>query len=191
MNWKIRLVLAALVLFVYHCNAADGDDPPSFSGEQKINHQIDKQLASGQEEIRSPAKPESTSSPASHLPTAILTPPNGETVTVHIEVARKPSERQRGLMYRKHLDQDRGMLFVFSRPRHLSFWMKNTYIPLDMIFIDPTMYVLGIVENTTPLSEQSCSVPGISQYVLEVNAGFSRHHRIAKGTRVSFSGVIL
>jgi hypothetical protein len=81
------------------------------------------------------------------------------------------------------------MLFLFERPEQLSFWMRNTYIPLDMIFIEPGMTVLGIVENAEPLTDTARSVPGLSQYVLEVNAGFSRRHGITAGTVVRFAGV--
>lgn len=112
-------------------------------------------------------------------------------MTVDIEIARTPAERQRGLMFRKHLDQNRGMLFVFEKPDHLTFWMRNTYIPLDMIFIDPSMRILGIVENTTPLSDKQCAVSGESQYVLEVNAGFSRTHGLKRGQKVEFVGMFI
>jgi uncharacterized membrane protein (UPF0127 family) len=64
--------------------------------------------------------------------------------------------------------------------------MRNTYVPLDMIFIEPGMTVLGVVENTKPLSDDHCSVPGDSQYVLEVNAGFARRYGLTTGTRVHF-----
>lgn len=115
-------------------------------------------------------------------------PPGRNPVAVTVEIARTPRERQVGLMYRKELAADAGMLFVFENPQQLSFWMRNTYVPLDMIFIGADLTVLGVVENTTPLSDQSCSVPGLSQFVLEVNALFARRHGIAAGTRVRLPG---
>jgi uncharacterized membrane protein (UPF0127 family) len=118
----------------------------------------------------------------------ILMPPGRNPVAVTVEIARTPRERQVGLMYRKELAADAGMLFVFENPQQLSFWMRNTYVPLDMIFICADLTVLGVVENTTPLSDQSCSVPGLSQFVLEVNALFARRHGIAAGTRVRLPG---
>lgn len=118
-----------------------------------------------------------------------LFPAGRAPVLVRVELARTPAERQRGLMYRKELGRSAGMLFLFEAPQQLTFWMRNTYVPLDMIFIEPTMRILGIVENAEPLTETSRSVPGLSQYVLEVNAGFSREHGLGPGTKVRFEGV--
>ena len=118
-----------------------------------------------------------------------LFPMGRAPVLVSVELARTPAERSRGLMYRKHLDAEAGMLFLFEEPQQLTFWMRNTYVPLDMIFIESSLRVLGVVENAEPLTETSRSVPGQSQYVLEVNAGFSREHGIGPGTMVRFEGV--
>jgi uncharacterized membrane protein (UPF0127 family) len=118
----------------------------------------------------------------------VLMPAGGDAVSVRVEVARTDAERRRGLMFRQQMAQDDGMLFLFERPGQLSFWMRNTYIPLDMIFIDPSLHVLGIVENAEPMTETSRFVPGHSQYVLEVNAGFSRRHGLGPGTAVRFEG---
>ena len=119
----------------------------------------------------------------------VLEPLGAASVSVRVEIAETPEQRQQGLMYRRQLDPNAGMLFLFERPQHNSFWMRNTYVPLDMMFIEPSMRVLGIVENAEPLTETSRSVPGLSQYVLEVNAGFSREHGIGPGTMVRFQGV--
>jgi uncharacterized membrane protein (UPF0127 family) len=88
-----------------------------------------------------------------------------------VEVARTDPERERGLMFRRFLPKDRGMLFAFETERPLMMWMKNTYLPLDMIFIARSGKVVGVAENTTPLSEHTISsgVPAFA--VLEVNAG--------------------
>jgi uncharacterized membrane protein (UPF0127 family) len=122
-------------------------------------------------------------------PRVVLLPAGADPVIVRVEVARSEEERRRGLMFRTHLDDDAGMLFLFERPQQLTFWMRNTEIPLDMIFIEPSMRILGVVENTEPRTDSSRSVPGESQYVLEVNAGFSRRHGLASGTAVRFEGV--
>ena len=119
----------------------------------------------------------------------VLTPPNGQPVTVKVEVARTDQERQRGLMYRMHMEEVAGMLFLFEKPDQLTFWMHNTYIPLDMIFIEPSLHILGIVENAPPRNDSPRSVPGQSQFVLEVNAGFSRRHGVTDKTVVRFEGV--
>jgi uncharacterized protein len=88
-----------------------------------------------------------------------------------VEIMRTDPERERGLMFRRFLPKDRGMLFAFETERPLMMWMKNTYLPLDMIFIARSGKVVGVAENTTPLSEKiiSSGVPAFA--VLEVNAG--------------------
>ncbi|MFH1808443.1 MAG: DUF192 domain-containing protein [Pseudomonadota bacterium] len=110
-------------------------------------------------------------------------------VTVKVELARTPQEMARGLMYRRQLDADDGMLFLYSEDGNHSFWMKNTYIPLDMIFIGSDRRVVGVVENAEPLTTVSRQVGQPSRYVLEVNAGFSRRHGVAAGTAVRFVGI--
>jgi uncharacterized membrane protein (UPF0127 family) len=116
----------------------------------------------------------------------VLEPIGAESVRVRVEVAQTPQERQRGLMFRKQLDPDAGMLFVFERPQHNVFWMHNTYLPLDMIFITRDWSVLGVVENATPQTDSPREVPGDSLYVLEVNAGWSRQHNVTQGTKVQW-----
>ena len=137
------------------------------------------------------AEPATQTAGAQALPETarvVLLPAGGEAATVRVEVARTDAERRRGLMFRQQLGQDDGMLFLFERPSQLSFWMRNTYVPLDMIFIDASLHVLGIVENAEPMTESSRFVPGLSQYVLEVNAGWSRRHGLAAGAAVRFEG---
>jgi len=80
------------------------------------------------------------------------------------------------------------MLFVFKQPQHLAFWMKNTEIPLDMIFAGADGIVAGIIVNAEPFSERQLSVAGNSQYVLEVNGGFVQRHGIKPGDRLQFVG---
>jgi uncharacterized protein len=124
--------------------------------------------------------------PAASPARVSLAPPGGDSVTVDVEVVQTAEARQRGLMYRKTLEPNAGMLFIFEQPEAHTFWMHNTLVPLDMIFITSDWQVLGIVENATPLTDSSRSVPGTSQYVLEVNAGFSRRHGLGAGTSVKY-----
>jgi uncharacterized membrane protein (UPF0127 family) len=112
----------------------------------------------------------------------------GRTVRVRVEIVRTPEQRARGLMFRQKLAELHGMLFLFDRQEVQSFWMENTYIPLDMIFIDEKMRVVGVVENAEPLTTVSRKVNAPSRYVLEVNGGFCRRHGIGKGTSVAFEG---
>jgi uncharacterized membrane protein (UPF0127 family) len=108
---------------------------------------------------------------------------------VRVEIADTPAARELGLMYRQHLPQDSGMLFVFKQPQRLVFWMKNTEIPLDMIFAGPDQTVTGIVANAEPFSERQLSAGGDAQFVLEVNGGYARRHGIAPGDRLEFLGL--
>ena len=88
-----------------------------------------------------------------------------------IEIARTPREHSQGLMFRRRLAADAGMLFVYDPPRPISMWMRNTYIPLDMIFIAPTGRISHIVERTVPLSTENIPSRGTVRGVLELNAG--------------------
>jgi uncharacterized membrane protein (UPF0127 family) len=105
---------------------------------------------------------------------------------VSVEIADTGAGRELGLMYRQHLADNTGMLFVFKQPQHLTFWMKNTEIPLDMIFARADGRVTAIIADAEPFSERQLTVAGDSQYVLEVNAGFARRHGITPGDRFQF-----
>src|SRR5438309_11102186 len=102
-----------------------------------------------------------------------------------VELASTPQEQATGLMFRRELPEGRGMLFDFHRDQPTSFWMKNTYIPLDMIFIRGDGRILRIAENTVPLSETLVPSGGPVRAVLEVNAGMARKLGIAPGDRVA------
>jgi uncharacterized membrane protein (UPF0127 family) len=122
-------------------------------------------------------------------PCVTIVAPDGKTrAIVSVEIADTPSEREVGLMYRKSLDAGTGMLFVFASPSDLKFWMRNTEIPLDMIFADASGRVVGIVANAEPYSDKEIGVDGLSQYVLEVNGGFAAQNSITRGDRLDFSG---
>lgn len=99
-------------------------------------------------------------------------------VTIDLEIADTLHEKTIGLMYRKSMGDKEGMLFVYGNLKSRFFWMKNTYIPLDMIFVDNGMQIVGIVKNTTPLSEELIPVHEDSQYIVEVNAGFTDKYNI-------------
>jgi uncharacterized membrane protein (UPF0127 family) len=103
-------------------------------------------------------------------------------------LARTPGQRQFGLMYRRHLDENAGMLFIFPSAASEKFWMKHTEIPLDMIFAGPSGVVVGIVANATPYSERPVGPDAPAQYVLEVNGGFCALHGIRDGDKMSFAG---
>jgi uncharacterized membrane protein (UPF0127 family) len=107
--------------------------------------------------------------------------------TFSVEVMRDDSQRARGLMYRRSMPQDRGMLFDFKREEPVSMWMKNTYLSLDMVFIDRAGRVIHVAENTEPLSERIIPSGGPAFAVLEVNAGTARRIGLKAGDRLRHS----
>lgn len=167
-----KLLTAALVLALpalLQCKSSVGNDEQAPPPKAAARHAAD-----------------GVSGAAAQGARVVLEPVGAASVSVRVEIAETAEQRQRGLMFRRQLDQDAGMLFLFEQPQHNSFWMHNTYLPLDMIFITADWKILGIVENATPQTDDPRSVPGDSQYVLEVNAGFSRTHQLAPGTTVRF-----
>ncbi len=102
-----------------------------------------------------------------------------------VELAVTDEERMTGLMYRKELPEGRGMLFDFKRDQDVSMWMKNTYIPLDMVFIRADGRIARIAESTTPFSEQIISSGVPVRAVLEVIGGTAQKLGIAPGDRVA------
>ncbi|MBC8132707.1 MAG: DUF192 domain-containing protein [Deltaproteobacteria bacterium] len=113
----------------------------------------------------------------------------GRALPFRVELATSDATRERGLMYRNHMDADSGMLFVFEREAPLTFWMKNTLIPLDIIFIGSDRRIVGIVENATPETETPRRVDGVSRYVLEIGGGLSRKLGVTPGSTVEFQGI--
>jgi hypothetical protein len=102
-----------------------------------------------------------------------------------VEMAVTEPEREKGLMFRKKLPEGNGMLFDFHREQEVGFWMQNTYIPLDMIFIRGDGRILRIAENTEPLSTRIIPSNGPVRAVLEVIGGTARKFGIAPGDRVA------
>ncbi len=127
--------------------------------------------------------------PAAPVRVAISTE-RGEAV-VTVEVADTPSVIAQGLMYRLSLASDHGMLFFMGRDKHWSFWMRNTVVPLDLIFITRTLTVAGIVHHARPLTDEGLRVGVRSLYVLEVNAGWAKAHGLLAGARVRFENLRL
>ena len=104
----------------------------------------------------------------------------------NVEVARTPQEQEKGLMFRKSLDPDGGMLFPMSPPRTASFWMKNTLIPLDMLFIRTDGTIAFIAANTTPYSREPVSAGMPVAAVLELRGGRAAELGIEEGDRVAW-----
>lgn len=117
----------------------------------------------------------------SHASTVEFKGDNHTSVTVHVEVADTDSEWEYGLMNRTSMGPYHGMLFVFNDEGTRSFWMKDTLIPLDMVFLDSSGRIVDINKNATPLSEIVFTAKSPSKYVVEVNGGFCDLHSIRIG----------
>ena len=102
-----------------------------------------------------------------------------------VELAVTDEERQKGLMFRRSLPPSYGMLFDFKRDQEVSFWMHNTYVSLDMIFIRADGRILRIAENTEPMSTRIIPSGGLAKAVLEVIAGTAQKYGIAPGDRIA------
>ena len=98
-----------------------------------------------------------------------------------VDVADDPAERSKGLMFVEQMGTLEGMLFVYERPQRATFWMRNTLIPLDMIFVAPDGEVLNIHENAIPQDETTIDGGEGVQYVLEINGGLSSRLGISVG----------
>ena len=100
---------------------------------------------------------------------------------IDAELARTPAETERGLMYRTKMSEDSGMLFRLEKHVEHTFWMRNTCIPLDMLFVEDDGLIVGISESVPTLNDAPRSVGRPSSWVLEVNAGWSRRHGVHAG----------
>jgi len=110
---------------------------------------------------------------------------NIEGHRIRAEVAERPEDHSRGLMYRRELATNRGMLFVYEQPRRLSFWMKNTFVPLSIAFIDDDGTIVHI-EDMAPQTNDSHKSPEAVRYALEVNRGWFAEHGVQPGSRTQF-----
>lgn len=122
-------------------------------------------------------------------PKVIIATRQGREITFEVEIADTPAKRELGLQYRRELAADRGMIFLFPHEAEQTFWMKNTPIPLDMIFINSDHRIVGIAEQAVPFSLDPRSVGRASQFVLEVNGGLSKRYGIQAGDSVRFQGI--
>ncbi len=104
------------------------------------------------------------------------------TVALRAELAAKQEETEKGLMFRTQMPEEQGMLFDLGKPHvEHTFWMRNTCIPLDMLFIDDDGLIVGVLENVPTLNDAERSVGCPASWVLEMNAGWSRRHGVRAG----------
>jgi hypothetical protein len=126
--------------------------------------------------------------PDAHPPAVFVAGGQGD-VKVAVEVVATEAKIERGLMYREHLPPDAGMLFMMGREYDWAFYMRNTLIPLDMLFIGKDLTVAGIVANAEPRTETLRRVGKPSFYVLEVNGGWAAAHGVQAGARVRLENI--
>ena len=106
-----------------------------------------------------------------------------------VEIAQTAAERERGLMFREELNSEKGMLFIFSQSEKYGFWMKNTLIPLDIIWIDENKTIVYFKKEVLPCKEEKCEVyypDKEALYVLEINAGLTKENNLSVGDKVDF-----
>lgn len=127
----------------------------------------------------------STATSGAIEPQVIFHGSSGVDATLMVEVARTPQERATGLMNRRQLDPDRGMIFVWDRPVQIGFWMKDTYIPLSIAFIAANGTIIDI-EDMQPLSVQQHTPSGPYVYAVEANQGWFASHGVKKGDSAAF-----
>ncbi|WP_246197796.1 DUF192 domain-containing protein [Chitinophaga agrisoli] len=106
---------------------------------------------------------------------------------IDIELAETDDERATGLMNRKSMTDDQGMLFIFSQAEEQSFWMKDTYISLDILYVDDKQEIVSFRKYATPLSEESLSSFKKAMYVVEVNAGFCDKYHVNVGDKIAYT----
>jgi len=110
-----------------------------------------------------------------------------KSIKFRVLIAESNKERRQGLMHIEAMENDEGMLFIFDPGRNVSMWMRNTRMPLDMIFINKEGRIINIAKNTTPYSTKGISSGGSINWVLEINGGLSDRMNIKNGDLVSFN----
>jgi uncharacterized membrane protein (UPF0127 family) len=107
--------------------------------------------------------------------------------TIDIEVKKDNYERAEGMMWRKSMEDTQGMLFIMDREEPQTFWMRNTYIPLDIIFVDANKTILNIRENAPPQTLDPQASIGNALYVVEVNGGYCAKYGVEAGDQIEFT----
>ncbi|MFT4758058.1 MAG: uncharacterized membrane protein (UPF0127 family) [Paraglaciecola sp.] len=111
----------------------------------------------------------------------------GSTIkNIDIELANDEAQRAQGLMYRRSMRDDQGMLFIMENNEQQGFWMKNTYISLDIIYVGADSTIVDIYKDAKPLSMKSMPSRGLAKYVVEVNGGWTTTNGVAKGDKIAF-----
>lgn len=113
---------------------------------------------------------------------------NGQEIKkLSVEIAESPNQLQYGLMFRQEMAPDHGMIFIFPEMQSITMWMKNTFLPLDMVFFDDQNRIVAIHENAKPHDETVIDVGVKGKYVLEINAGMAQQWQLQKGDQFLLS----
>lgn len=118
---------------------------------------------------------------------SVSAPDGSLRTTFEVEIAATPNATRQGLMYRAEMAPNRGMLFDFQGLTNTTFWMKNTYIPLDVVFIDEDSRILSIASDAKPFSTDKIPPGGIYRYALEINAGQAKQHNLTIGDKIEWT----
>ena len=159
----MRLLFLPLLLILPACSPQAAERAPSAGAQQPAVH------------------------PVSGLAVIPLTVTSlGKTHTFRVEIARSPQEQAQGLLFRTEMGPDEGMLFPYDPPRVLSYWMKNTVLPLDLVFIGPDYRVINVAADAVPYSEESILSDAPAIATLELNAGRAKELGIVAGAKVDW-----
>ncbi|MCO6431864.1 MAG: DUF192 domain-containing protein [Deltaproteobacteria bacterium] len=131
---------------------------------------------------------DSVNVPPTHMRAWFEHADGGSSGTLWLEKAITAGERSKGLMFRKSMDDSEGMIFIYPNEMVQSFWMKNTFIPLDMIFIDRNFKVVGVIAEVPPMTTEFRKVDKPSKYVVELVAGKAAREGIKVGSTLKFRG---
>jgi uncharacterized membrane protein (UPF0127 family) len=136
-----------------------------------------------------PVTPDDATPPPPDTRPRVILEGSGPAAEVRVEVVSTDAAITKGLMYRQYLAPDDGMLFLMGAEEDWGFWMKNTLIPLDIIFITRDLEVAGVLFDMKPMDKTSKRINAPSLYVLEVNGGWAKAHGTDKGAKATFDGV--
>ena len=164
---SVSMVLTLVVLFLCaSCESEPGAEPPT-------------PVAGPVECVDTPMQADGTLD--------FLRSDGSVAASISIEIVDTPADRQRGLMWRCSMDMDKGMLFVFDRSEPRGFWMHNTFVSLDILFVDAEKRIVKMHEDTTPLSKTLLRSDRPVRFTVEVRAGFARRFDITEGTLIRWS----
>lgn len=173
MNYKQPLAIILILLFSitsWHCGNQEVDNGSSSEIVRKRPAIYDKQTGITFE--------------ADSVITILKS--DGAKIRIDVELALDEEARNTGLMFRNNIPEFGGMFFVFPYEEPRSFWMKNTRIPLDILYISTELEIVSIAENAVPYSLKSLPSEGPAKYVLELNGGFCQKHNVKKGDKIKY-----